>query len=262
MKFKVLRYLGILFFMFTFQMSGQGRTVDEKFSRRYSRLFEQGDKLGLDSLLTTKSNWHFRIWIGAQVIDLWEDFSGKRFGKLTWWTKENTPRGEYPTNRYLFESSSIDSLVVVQLTESLISSKMASLSDGLLMEGGLAVPDGKSYVIEQSTKHDYFVKSYGVFSSNSEVKIQMIIESFMQKCKELTDYEKGWSFFREKIPYQWFRDGSTWGAGYRDWWFHSGRFKRERNRYRRKTFSKEVLKAFKKEQREEAKNGYRRKEYW
>lgn len=169
--------------------------------------FEMCSRLELEKIQISKNNWNVRLWTNSQAIDIWEDTTGKTFGKVTTWTTEYTVKDEAPTNRILYQSRLLETDKTKKLISLIDSTDIKNIPDGNFIENWIQGSDGITYKIETSNKKDYFFKTYWTPNAQGTLKEALAVQKFVDSCYEISESGKIWNDFTTRIPFEYYTMG-------------------------------------------------------
>jgi hypothetical protein len=188
-------------------------------------------KLGLPEVLHDTCNHHFRLWSDTHVIDVCKNGNDVT-ANLIRWTEEITPYNEPATGRIFKQfyslnasGSKIDSLIE--------DSKIKNIPDEHEIEGWHRGFDGTTYMIEYTDDSVYYFKSYWTPESQQHTREGVVVKHFIDRIMAMVETPEGRKQFSTMIPFQCWTNGGISMACKVLTKEQAGKYKRERNQYRK-----------------------------
>lgn len=183
-------------------MSANG---DTSYSYKYQT--KQVRKLSLPFLQSLLNKEYYRVWTNKQVIDIWQNQSGIISGTLTTWTDEYIPNNEKPTNRTFIKVNSLSQDTANLVRQLFISSDILNLPTGDSIKGWQNGFDGITYIIENSSKNNYYFKTYWTPEAQDSLIEAKRVQLFVDSAFTLANASNVWRQFTTTIPYECYING-------------------------------------------------------
>lgn len=165
------------------------------------------DQIKLEQVHHTKHPWYFRLSTDRQSISLWKDGNDKTSGKITNWVKEEVPFEEEPTNRIHYNSFQLDSAIVLNLMDWIVTSLINEIPDEDSITGWEQGNDGIEYIIESADRDDYYFKTYWTPIAQDSLPEAIVVQRFVNNALELSNANDIWDDFSSTIPYECYLEG-------------------------------------------------------
>lgn len=164
-------------------------------------------QIALNDIQYSKYNYYFRLYTDKQVIDVWEDTTGKAFGKITCWTKEYASDYEKPSNSIYFEKRILDSIQVSKIMFLIDSIKIETIPDQDSIKGWEQGFDGITYTIAHLIQTDYDIKSYWTPRAQGSLTEAILVQHFVDRMLKIVEAEEVWEAYANHIPFPCYING-------------------------------------------------------
>lgn len=199
-----------LFICFFLLISGSlsGQYQDYKstaFWKKYTDALASDIKL--DPLLPANTNFHYRIWIIGQVIDILADSTNSILGEITSYAKQYD---EMNLGKRTFYSSSLpmDPEKASEIYQMILKTGLTSIPEADAIKGWEKNVGGYTNIIECVDSGEYSFKCYLSPASQGPLEEAIIIQSFLGELKRILQLNRRYKSFSASIPFWCYTKGT------------------------------------------------------
>lgn len=165
------------------------------------------NQIELDSIQNSKNTRHVRLWTNRQAIDVWENSSGIKFGKVTSWTYEINRSDRESPSRIFYEKTALDSIQVDKIFALIDSTNINNIPHEDSILGWSQGLDGITYIIECVSPTAYHFKTYWTPKAQGSLHEALIVQNVMDRSLEMSSADEIWNDFVFRIPFDCYING-------------------------------------------------------
>ena len=163
---------------------------------------EAGQRLTLPVLPSLRHERHVRLFMGPQVLDVWQAPRGAYHAQLLNWVEKVGSKIDNSTPPLFIRSQPLTEPTARALFAVLDSCQLLSLPDDRAIPGWQPMLDGEAYTLEYADSLTHRVATFGNPDAQHGVWQAHLVQQVVTRLQTLSQAPVHWQAFGRKIPYK------------------------------------------------------------